>query len=850
MRLLFKLLLWLTSVGLLLALAAAAWVIIYMVPTLPPTDILRDVRMQVPMRVYSADGKLMAEYGEKRREPLTYAAMPKQLVQAFLAAEDDRFFEHPGVDYQGIARAAVQLVLTGRRAQGGSTITMQLVKNVFLSPEKTYSRKLKEVLLALRIDRELPKEQVLELYLNKIFLGNRAYGVAAAAQVYYGKPVAELNLAEMATIAGLPKAPSRFNPIVNPERSLQRRGYVLRRMRDLGWIDEQAFTSAMATPETASLHGVAIELDAPYVAEMARAEAFERFGQEAYEKGLNLATTLDSALQQTAEQAVRSHIHAYEERHGYRGPEQRLGRPGANEAQYAQALAAIPRVADLEPALVLAVETKTALIYIKDQGQNILEWPEMSWARPYVNESQRGPAPKSARDILAPGDLIRVRQRTPADEAQTKTSPKSPPAPASEPSPKWRLSQIPSVESSLVAIDPKDGAIKALVGGYDFNRSKFNLVSQARRQAGSGFKVVIYSAALDNGYSPASLVNDAPVMFEAGQGQLSDWRPENYGGKFSGPTRLRVALAKSLNMVSIRLLQDVGLKKTLEQAARFGFDPQKVPHNFTLALGTAETSPLEMARAYGVLANGGFLISPYVLNSITDDAKHELYRADPEIACPACETDPDLVLTKGHRAQRSLSAQNAFLMSSMLQEVIRAGTATDAKRLGRTDLAGKTGTTNQQKDAWFYGFHPDLVAVTWLGFNDSHPLGKDETGGKAALPIWIDFMAEALKTLPKRELTPPEGIERQRIDPATGRPASKGQKKAIDEFIWVNAPAGAEAEDSKASNSKSDPEPGKEHGMENIGQTEGQFQPDATIEGAMPSELDESGPASHSEDLF
>lgn len=844
MRFLFKLLLWLTSAGLLLAMAGTAWVIIYVVPTLPPTDLLRDVRMQVPMRVYSADGKLMAEYGEKRREPLAYSAIPKQLIQAFLAAEDDRFFEHPGVDYQGLARAVVQLVLTGRRAQGGSTITMQLVKNVLLSPEKTYSRKLKEVLLALRIDRELPKEQILELYLNKIFLGHRAYGVAAAAQVYYGKPVTELNLAEMATIAGLPKAPSRFNPIVNPERSLQRRSYVLRRMRDLGWIDEQAFTSAMATPETASLHGVAIELDAPYVAEMARAEAFERFGQDAYEKGLNLTTTLDSSLQQTAEQVVRTHAQAYEERHGYRGPEQRLGRPGANKAQYDQVLATIPLVADLKPALVLAVETKTALIYIKDHGQAILEWPEMSWARPYVNESQRGPTPKSAKDILSPGDLIRVRQRPPAVSGQAKASPE--PSPAPPPEPKWRLSQIPSVEGSLVAIDPKDGAIKALVGGYDFNRSKFNLVSQAKRQAGSGFKVVIYSAALDNGYSPASLVNDAPVMFEAGQGQLSDWRPENYGGKFSGPTRLRVALAKSLNMVSIRLLQDVGLKKTLEQAARFGFDPQSVPHNFTLALGTAETSPLEMARAYSVLANGGFLIQPYVLNSITDDTKDALYKADPEIACPACETDPDLVLTKGRKATRSLSPQNAFLMSSMLQEVIRAGTATDAKRLGRSDLAGKTGTTNQQKDAWFYGFHPDLVAVTWLGFNDSRPLGKDETGGKAALPIWIDFMAEALKTLPKRELIPPEGIERQRIDPATGRPAAKGQKKALEEFVWVNAPGNASDGTSVTQTS----EPGQVGSMEANGQPETPFQPDASVEGAAAPTLDESGPSSHSEDLF
>lgn len=829
MRFLFKLLLWLTSVGLLLALAASAWVITSVVPALPPTDSLRDVRMQVPLRVYSADGKLMGEYGEKRREPLSYNAIPKQLVQAFLAAEDDRFFEHPGVDYQGLLRAGVQLVLTGRRAQGGSTITMQLVKNVFLSPEKTYMRKIREVLLALRINRELPKELILELYLNKIFLGNRAYGVGAAAQVYYGKPVSELTLAEMATIAGLPKAPSRFNPIVNPERSLQRRNYVLRRMRDLGWIDEQAFTQSMAAPETASFHGVAVELDAPYVAEMARNEAFERFGQEVYELGMGITTSLDSHLQGVAEQVVRNHLYAYDRRHGYRGPEQRLGNPGKNTSQYASLLAPIPQVADLVPALVLSVEDKTALIYVKGEGQAILEWAEMNWARPFITENQRGPAPKSAKGILAAGDLIRVRQ------AQTKDQPADPKKTA------WQLAQIPAVQAALVVLDPKDGAIKAMVGGLDFERSKFNLASQARRQAGSGFKTVIYSAALDAGYGPGTLVNDAPVMFEAGQGQLSDWRPENYGGKFYGPTRLRVALAKSLNMVSIRLLQDVGLKAVLAQAERFGFDPKALPHNFTLALGTAEATPLEMARAYALLANGGFLVQPYLITAITEKAKGEIFKVDAGVACPKCEDDPDLLLTQGHKAERRLSPQNAFLMTSMLQDVIQAGTATDAKKLGRSDLAGKTGTTNQQKDAWFCGYHPDLVAITWLGFPDNQPLGKDETGGKTALPIWIDFMAEALKQLPKQKLAIPKDIERQRIDPLTGNPAPKNQRKAIDEFVWTNTPArasGATADDQPGNNPESKPEAASA------------LLPEMILEGAPATTLDEAGPANHSEDLF
>lgn len=757
-RLLRHFLLWAFAAGLLLAGLAAGAIYLYVVPKLPSTESLKDVRMQVPLRVYSADGKLMAEYGEMKRQPVPYRALPKPLIQAFLAAEDDRFFEHPGVDYQGLLRAAMQLVLTGQRAQGGSTITMQVVRNFFLSPEKTYSRKLNEILLALRIERELTKEEVLELYLNKIYLGNRAYGVAAAAQVYYGKELADLNLAQMAMIAGLPKAPSKYNPIADPERTLQRRDYVLGRLHALGWISDEQHQQALAQPETATLHGVAIELDAPYGAEMVRAEMVNRFGQDAYTKGFRVRTTLDAGLQQAAEQAVRGNLYAYEERHGYRGPEQR-GKLGGDDADAPKVLQEVERVAELSPSLVLEVEPRRATIYIKGMGREVLEWEGMEWARPYLGEDSRGGKPKQASEVLRRGDLIRVR-----------------PQPGAEGKASWRLSQLPQVESALVALDPRDGGIKALVGGYDFYSSKFNRVTQAKRQPGSGFKAVIYSAALEAGFTPSTVINDAPVVVEAGQ-RSQGWRPENFGGKFYGPTRMREALAKSRNMVSIRLLQDIGISNALKYAERFGFDGKLLPGNLTLALGTGEVVPLDMARAYAVLANGGFLVQPYFIERIEEEGQGVVFQASPAKACPECdEAAKDQPL-----APRTLTPQNAYLMNSMLRDVIQRGTATDAKKLGRKDLAGKTGTTNQQHDAWFNGFHPELVAVVWVGFDDSRPMGKDETGGKAALPAWMEFMRVALPGLPERPLALPAGMFLQKIDPQSGQPAAEGQRNAIEE---------------------------------------------------------------------
>jgi penicillin-binding protein 1A len=771
-RLFFKLLLWMASTGMIVGLAVILALYFYIVPNLPSTESLRDVRMQVPLRIYSADGKLMAEFGEKKREPLGYAQIPKQLIQAFLAAEDDRFFEHPGVDYQGLLRAVFQLIATGKRAQGGSTITMQVARNFFLSPEKTYKRKLNEILLALRIERELSKQELLELYLNKIYMGNRAYGVAAAGQVYYGKALADLNLAQMAMIAGLPKAPSRYNPIVNPKRSKARRDYVLGRMYSLGWIDETAYRSALAAPVSARHHAVDIELHAPYVAEMVRSEMIARHGHEAYTNGYRVTTTLDSRLQLTAQQAVRNNLHAYDERHGYRGAERHIRLLKGSDLDYFRLLRDVDEIADLRPALVLNAQQRQAGLYIKGVGRATLQWDDISWARRYLGESQRGRTPNQASDVLQPGDLIRVRpQRDPQGLMR------------------WRLAQLPRVEGALVALDPKNGAIKALAGGYDYYHSKFNRVTQAKRQPGSGFKAVIYSAALEAGFSAATLINDSPVMFAPNRGDVSQWRPENYSGKLYGPTRMRLALAKSRNLVSIRLLQEMGIKHALQHAKRFGFDPKGLPRNFTLALGTGEVAPLDMARAYAVLANGGFLVEPYFISRIEEDSRGQVFGADPVIACPECsEHPPEGFVFTGRQAPRSLSPQNHFLMNSMLRDVVRMGTATKAKSLGRKDLAGKTGTTNQQKDAWFNGFHPDLVAIVWTGFDDTRPLGKGETGGKASLPAWMEFMAEALKGVEERPLVMPGGMYSLMIDPHSGQPASPGQRNAIEEFFRVGAP--------------------------------------------------------------
>jgi penicillin-binding protein 1A len=775
-----KFFLWLGLLGSLTGAIAVASLYYYLEPSLPSIESLKSVQFQVPLRVYSSDNKLIAEFGEMRRIPLAYEDIPEPLVQAFLAAEDDRFFEHPGVDYKGLLRAAYQLLLTGERRQGGSTITMQVARNFFLSSEKTFTRKFSEIFLSLRIEHELTKQEILELYLNKIYMGNRAYGIGAAAMVYYGKTVEQLSLPQIAMIAGLPKAPSRYNPLADPERSLQRRDYVLGRMAKLGFINDAEAEEARAAPDTATLHTAQTEADAPYIAEMVRAEMFERYGNDTYTTGFNVYTTVDSKLQNLANRALRNNLQAYDLRHGYRGAEQHLELSGDEDDQTLDALLRDHRiVGDLPPAIVTGIEDQSATLYLGEGRHETLSWAGMEWARPFKSENQVGAKPSQAREIIQPGDLVRVL----VSESET--------------GPTLRLAQIPAAESAFVALHPDNGAILALTGGYDFYHSKFNRVTQAMRQPGSGFKAIIYSAALEAGFTAASLINDAPVVFDDPSLEGA-WRPENYSGKFFGPTRLRYALTKSRNLVSIRVLRAMGIAHALEHAKKFGFNPADLPHNLSLALGSGSVTPLRMASAYAILANGGFRIEPYFITRIERDNGELIFQATPVTVCDGCTeaSNSDLPL-----AERVISPQNHYLMNSMMRDVITQGTAVKARTLGRTDLAGKTGTTNDQRDAWFNGFHRSLVAITWVGFDSSKPLGRGEVGGRAALPAWIEFMGSALKDIPEQPLKVPTGMVTVRIDPQTGKRASVDQSDAIFEvFRSENAPKELSSE--AASNSE------------------------------------------------
>jgi penicillin-binding protein 1A len=803
---------------------------LFMAPDLPSTENLRDVQLQVPLRIYTRDQQLIAEFGEKRRIPVTYAEVPEKVVQAFLAAEDDRFFEHPGVDYQGILRAGIQLALTGERRQGGSTITMQLARNFYLSPEKTFTRKINEILLALKIERALTKEEILELYLNKIYLGNRAYGVGAAAEVYYGKKLNELTLPQIAMIAGLPKAPSRYNPIVDPERARERRNYVLGRMEDLDYITEEEANAARESPVTATLHSASLEVEAPYLAEMVRAEMVERYGTDAYTEGYRVITTIDSRLQTAADEAVRTALHEYDQRHGYRGPEQHLDLSTQRDPQaWSALLKEIKTVGNLRPALVIKVEEKTAEVYLEDGSTQRLEWEALQWARHDIDENSLGPWPKQASDILKPGDIIRLRTEL------------------TDKGPVTLLAQIPTVEGALVSLRPDDGSLVALVGGYDYYHSKFNRAVQAKRQPGSGFKPFLYSAALEDGFTAASLINDAPVVIDDPTLEAA-WRPENYSGKFFGPTRLREALVNSRNLVSIRLLRAMGIDYALHYVERFGFKASELPRNLSLALGSGNVTLMQMAGGYAVLANGGFRVEPYFIEHIEDGAGVTIYKASPLQVCHNCDQPlapeyqtpspeegqgatlhaarqyevqsmgdtPEAEQQSGEGAPRIaprvITPQNDYLMNSMMRDVVQRGTATRARVLGRQDLAGKTGTTNDQRDAWFNGFQRNLVAIAWVGFDSSDPLGRGEVGGRAALPAWIDFMREALQGVPEASLEMPPDMVTVRIDPETGKPAPNGQSNAIFEvFTAATAPSeddtnttGFNLEDGAASGDKSD----------------------------------------------
>lgn len=777
LRLLLALILLFIGGGLLAALGALQ----YLRPELPDVAALRDVRLQVPLRIYSRDKQLIAQIGEQRRIPLNYENYPKQVIDAFLAAEDDRFFEHSGVDYAGLIRAIAANLRSGSKREGGGTITMQLARNIFLSPERSYRRKLLEIFLAWRIEHEFSKQEILALYLNKIFLGQRAYGVGAAAEVYFGKTVDQLDLAEIALIAGLPRAPSRDNPAANPEFSKQRRAYVLRRMSEVGFISEEQRETAAMQPIDTRLHGPAVELDAPYVAEMVRLDLEQRFGPKIYTDNYTAITTIDSRLQRAAQRGLRLALLEYDQRHGYRGP---VTQVDLAKTTVDAALNNYWAVGGLTPAVITRVDKDNAVATTQDHYNLNVPLSNMKWAAPALPNGAVGKAPEQASTVVHPGDVVYLAQQINGS---------------------WRLMQIPEVQGAFVSVDPHDGAVAALVGGFDYYASKFNRAVQAKRQPGSSFKPFLYSAALEHGFTPASLVNDAPIVL-SDPGQETPWRPQNNSREFSGPIRVREALVRSRNLVSIRIMNTLGTDYATDYMARFGFSAEQLPHNLTLALGATQVAPIEMAGAYSIFANGGFKVEPYYVDQVIDGDGKAVYEANPALACTDCETMAGYDLSESstaslrvaakessaadaapqgainlNAAPRAISAQNAYLMTDMMKDVIRRGTATRALVLNRSDIAGKTGTTNDRRDAWFCGFNSALVGAAWVGFDQERPLGNGEEGGRTALPMWIYFMAEALRNMPEQQLPAPTGLVTMRIAADTGRPATAADSNTIFE---------------------------------------------------------------------
>jgi penicillin-binding protein 1A len=763
------------------AIGVAYWLI---APRLPDVTELRDVRLQVPMRVLSADGRLIAVFGETRRTPVPVKDIPEQVRNAFIAIEDARFYEHPGIDVVGIARAIWLLASTDReRVPGGSTITQQVARGFFLSPEYSFTRKLTEIFLALRMEQELSKDEILDLYMNKIFFGYRAYGVAAAADFYYGKTLDQLTLPEAAMLASIPKFPSSGNPVSNPARALQRRDYVLQRMLEEGFIDAATHATAVATADTATPHEPPIEVEAPWLAEMVRVFAIEKLGNEALTAGYVVHTTLDSRLQEAANAAVRGTLSDYDRRHGWRGAEARIElATDAGPAQWDAMLAGFRPLAGLVPGLVTEVGPESAQVYLVDRQTVELPLAAMAWARPYLSENSRGPAPKRPADLLARGDVVRLRR---ADDGG------------------WALSQLPRAQAALVALSPEDGAIGALVGGFSFGLSKFNRATQSNRNPGSSFKPFVYSAAFERGFTAASIVNDAPLVFPDPSRPDGLWKPSNDDDLFEGPMRLREAMVRSRNLVSVRLLDAIGVRYARDYISRFGFAPETLPENLSLALGTSSVPPLAMARGFAVFANGGYLVDPWFVARIDDDRGNTVYAAEPTRACARCPerlaeaggatgTAQDLGALLGtvagpapataatpgpeaaqpaagtRLAPRVIDARNAYLVTSLLRDVVRRGTGRGAMEIGRNDLAGKTGTTNEFRDAWFSGFNDRYVATAWIGQDDFTPLGRGEFASRTALPIWTAFMRAALDGVPESPLEVPSGMTTARIDPASG----------------------------------------------------------------------------------
>ncbi|NKJ21263.1 penicillin-binding protein 1A [Dyella sp. SG609] len=809
MQILKRLLRWvliLAFTGLLLAVAAVGVAYWLVSPRIPSVAVLKDYHMQVPLRVVSADGKLIATFGETRRIPVGIAAVPDRLKHAVLSAEDGDFYRHPGVDWHGIARAGWHVIVSGGdKGPGGSTITQQVARNFFLSPEKLYSRKLTEIFIALRMENELSKDQILELYLNKMFLGHRSYGVAAAASYYYGKSLDQLSVAECAMIASTFQLPSVVNPINNPKRGLMRRNWVLGQMLANRYITQAEYQQAIAEPNNAFPHEPPIEVDAPYLAEMVRLQALDRLGNDALTEGYVIKTTVQSARQQSAVDAMRAGLIDYDRRHGWRGPEdhQELAENAGNE-DFDRILSSYTDIAGLRPGVVTGVGASDATVYLSTREQVQLGQDAVAWAKPYVNETRVGAPPRNVAAVLKRGDIIRVARNAKGE---------------------WELAQIPKVQGALASVNPEDGSLQALVGGFNFLRSKFNRAVMAARQPGSSFKPYIYSAAFERGFTPASIVNDAPLALPDPSRPDGLWTPSNDDDKFDGPIRLREALVKSKNLVSVRLLDAIGVRYARDYVTRFGFSPDALPPNLSMALGTASVSPMGMARGYAVFANGGYLVTPYFISEIDDRDGKPVYVANPARACRTCQErlldtrppgppsssaapanpvaaagTPAAAATTGgavlpadaHEgnhpptlAPQVIDVRNDFLVTSLMKDVIRRGTGAAAMALGRDDLAGKTGSTNEHRDAWFVGFNGDLSTAVWVGFDDFGSLGRGEFGAKAALPIWMDYMGAALKDRPSSTLSMPPGITTVQIDRSSGLPSEPGNPNAMPEMFKV-----------------------------------------------------------------
>ncbi|SQA99006.1 Penicillin-binding protein 1A [Cedecea neteri] len=791
----------------------------YIEPQLPDVATLRDVRLQIPMQVYSADGELIAQYGEKRRIPLTLNQIPPVMVKAFIATEDSRFYEHHGVDPVGIFRAASVALFSGHASQGASTITQQLARNFFLSPERTLMRKIKEAFLAVRIEQMLNKDEILELYLNKIYLGYRAYGVGAAAQVYFGKTVDQLTLSEIAVIAGLPKAPSTFNPLYSMDRSTARRNVVLSRMLSEGYISQSQYDEARSQPIDASYHTPEIAFSAPYLSELVRQDMVARYGDKAYEDGYKVYTTLSRKIQQGAQDAVRNNVMAYDMRHGYRGPSNvlwKVGESAWDKKKITDSLKNLPVYGPLFPAVVTRAVPDEATAMLADGSSVSLGMEGMRWARPYRSDTAQGATPRKVTDVVQAGQQIWVRK---VDDA-------------------WWLSQVPDVNSALVSLNPHDGAVLALVGGFDFNQSKFNRATQALRQVGSNIKPFLYTAAMDKGLTLASILNDVPISrWDAGAG--SDWRPKNSPAQYAGPIRLRQGLGESKNVVMVRAMRAMGVDYAAEYLQRFGFPAANIVHTESLALGSASFTPMQVARGYSVMANGGFLVDPYYITKIVDDVGNTVFETKPKVACASCDIpviygdtpkstvlenqdvedvavsqtpqNSNVPMPQLEQANSALVAKAqgeeyaphvintplAFLIKSALNSNIYGepgwqGTGWRAGRdLKRRDIGGKTGTTNSSKDAWFSGYGPGVVTSVWIGFDDHRrDLGRTtasgaikdqisgyEGGAKSAQPAWDDFMKIALSGVPEDPMAPPPGIVTVNIDRSTGQLANGGNSR-------------------------------------------------------------------------